>query len=334
MIIKTFELQKLKATKAKNFLFYGENDGYKNEIINEYFLKKFKKNVNKYDENEVLNNYDSFVSNLLNKSFFEENKLIIISICSEKIFNLAEEIINKDIQDIILIINSGALDKKSKIRILFEKNKDTVCIPFYEDDKKTLNLLANNFFKNKKIFISQETINLLVERCRGSRKSLDTELTKIENFSNNKKRITTEEIIKISNLAEDYSASELINNCLSNNLKKTINILNENNYSSDDCILILRTMLIKTKRLLKLKKEVENSKNIDQVISSFRPIIFWKEKEIVKQQILNCSSKEMEMLIYQINEIEIQVKKNSANSLNIINDFILNKSIKSNNFSL
>ena len=188
MIIKTFELQKLKATKAKNFLFYGENDGYKNQIINEYFLKKFKKNVNKYDENEVINNYDSFISNLLNKSFFEENKLIIISRCSEKIFNLAEEIINKDIQDIILIINSGALDKKSKIRILFEKNKDTVCIPFYADDTKTLSILAYNFFKNKKILVSQETINLLVERCRGSRKSLDTELTKIEYFSNNKKK--------------------------------------------------------------------------------------------------------------------------------------------------
>ena len=334
MIIKTFELQKLKATKAKKFLFYGENDGYKNQIINEYFLKKFKKNVNKYDENEVLNNYDSFVSNLLNKSFFEENKLIIISRCSEKIFNLAEEIINKDIQDITLIINSGPLDKKSKIRILFEKNKDTVCIPFYADDTKTLSLLINNFFKNKKIFVSQETINLLVERCRGSRKSLDTELNKIENLSNNKKKITIEEIIKISNLAENYSVSELVNNCLSKNLKKTINILNENNYSSEDCILILRTMLIKAKRLLNLKKEVEKSKKIDQVISSFRPLIFWKEKEIVRKQIVNCSSEEIEKLIYQINEIEIQVKKNSSNSLNIISDFILNKSIEANNLSL
>ena len=334
MIIKTFDLQQLKETKAKNFLFYGENDGYKNQIINEYFLKKFKKNVNKYDENDVLNNYDSFISNLLNKSFFEENKLIIISRCSEKILNLIEEIITKNIQEITLIINSGPLDKKSNIRIFFEKNEDAVCVPFYADDTKTLSLLAYNFFKNKKISISHETINLLVERCRGSRKSLDTELTKIENFSNNKDKITTEEILKISNLAEDYSVSELINNCLSKNLKKTIAILNENNYSSDDCILILRTMLIKAKRLLKLKKEVENSKNIDRIISLFRPLIFWKEKEIVKQQILNCSSEEMEKLIYQINEIEIQVKKNYSNSLHIICDFILNKSIKANNLSL
>ena len=334
MIIKTFELQKLQATKAKRFLFYGENEGYKNQIINEYFMKKFKKNTNRYDENEVLNNYNSFVSNLLNKSFFEENKLIIIYRCTEKIFNLAEEIITKDIQDITLIINSGPLDKKSKIRNLFEKNKDTVCVAFYADDTKTLSLLAYNFFKNKKIFVSQETINLLAERCRGSRKSLDTELTKIEDFLNNRKKITTEEILKISNLAENYSVFELVNNCLSKNLKKTINILNENNYSSEDCILILRTMLIKTKRLLKLKKEAEHSNNIDQIISSFRPLIFWKEKEIVKQQILNCSSEEIEKLICQINEIEIQIKKNSYNSLNIISDFILNKSIKSNNFSL
>jgi len=334
MIIKTFELQKLKATKAKNFLFYGENDGYKNQIINEYFLKKFKNNANRYDENEVLNNYDSFVSNLLNKSFFEENKLIIISRCSEKIFNLIEEIITKNIQEITMIINSGPLDKKSNIRKFFEKNEDTVCIPFYADDAKTLSLLAYDFFKKKRIFVSKETINLLVERCRGSRKSLDTELTKIENFSKNKDIITTEEILEISNLAEDYSVSELVNNCLSKNLKKTINILNENNYSSDDCILILRTMLIKAKRLLKLKKEVEKTKNINQVISSFRPLIFWKEKEIIKQQILNCSSEGIKKLIYQINEIEIQVKKNYSNSLNIINDFILNKSIKSNNFSL
>ncbi len=334
MIIKTFDLQKLKTTKAKKFLFYGENEGHKDQIINEYFLKKFKNNTNKYDENEVLNNYDSFVSNLLNKSFFEENKLIIISRCSEKIFNLIEEIITKDIQEITLIINSGPLDKNSNIRIFFEKNEDTVCIPFYADDTKTLNLFAYNFFKNKRIFVSQETINLLVERCRGSRKSLNTELTKIENFSNNKEKITNEEILKISNLAEDYSVSELINNCLSKNLKKTINILNENNYSSEDCILILRTMLIKAKRLLKLKKEVEKSKKIAQVIFSFRPLIFWKEKEIIKKQILNCSSEEIENLIYQINVIEIQVKKNFSNSFNIISDFILNKSIKSNNLSL
>ena len=136
--------------------------------------------------------------------------------------------------------------------------------------------------------------------------------------------ITNEEILKISNLAEDYSVSELINNCLSKNLKKTINILNENNYSSEDCILILRTMLIKAKRLLKLKKEVEKSKNIDQVIFSFRPLIFWKEKEIVKKQAQSWSTKEIKKIIYKINDLEVIIKKNSINSINFISDFVSN----------
>ena len=324
MIIKTFELQELKKTKAKNFLFYGENDGYKYQVINENFITKFDKRVYRYEENDVLNNYEYFILNLLNKSFFEDDKLIIISRASDKILKLVEEIINKNIQDITLVINSGSLSKKSKIRSLFEKNKNTICIPFYADETKTLNSLAYNFCKNKKISVSQEMINLIVERSRGDRENLNNELTKLENFSKSDKKITIEHILKISNLAENYSVYELVNNCLSKNLEKTINILNENNYSSDDCILILRTMLIKAKRLLKLKKELEKSKNIDQIISSFRPLIFWKEKEIVKRQIESRSTKEVKSIIYKINDLEILIKKNSNGSINLVSDFVIN----------
>ena len=78
---------------------------------------------------------------------------------------------------------------------------------------------------------------------------------------------------------------------MAKNKKKTINILNENNYSLDDCIIIIRTFLIKSKRLLKLVKEVKNNKNIEDVISSFKPPIFWKDKDVVKQQIQNWSFK-------------------------------------------
>ena len=334
MIIKTFELQKIRTNKIKIFLLYGENDGFKNQFINEFFVKNFKENISRYEENEIINNYEIFISNILNKSFFENEKLIIISRSSDKILKVVEEIIKKNIEDITLIINSGSLDKKSKIRAFFEKNKNTICIPFYADDIKTLSSIAYNFFKNKKISTSQEIVNLLIERCRGNRENLNNELKKIENFSANNGKITINEILKLTNLAENYSISELINNCLSKNSRKTINILNENNYSSDDCILILRTMLQKVKRILKLKKEIENSKNIDQAISFFKPPIFWKEKEIVKQQTLNWTTKNAENLIYQINEIEILIKKNAVNSLNIISDFIINKSNKTNNYSL
>ena len=334
MIIKNYELNKLRNSNIKLYLLYGENEGHKNEAINEYFILKFEKNIYRYEEDEILKNYNSFVSNLLNKSFFEEEKIIIISRGSDKILKLVEEVVNNKIEDIKLVINCGLLDKKSKIRTFFEKNKNTICIPFYADELKTLKYLANDFFKKKKISISQETVNYLIERSKGDRINLKNELIKIENFSNNKKKISTEELLKLTNLAENYSVSELIDNCLSKNSKKTVNILNENNYNAEDCILIIRTMLMRAKRLLKLQEKLEETKNIEETISAFKPSIFWKDKEIVKEQIKNWNIKDTKKLIYKINEIEILIKKNSSNSLHIISDFILNSSNKFNNYSL
>ena len=334
MIIKNYELNKLRNSNIKLYLLYGENEGHKNEAINEYFILKFEKNIYRYEEDEILKNYNSFVSNLLNKSFFEEEKIIIISRGSEKILKLVEEIVNNKIENVKLVINCGSLDKKSKIRTFFEKNKNTICIPFYADELKTLKYLANDFFKKKKISISQETVNYLIERSKGDRINLKNELIKIENFSNNKSKISTEELLKLTNLAENYSVSELIDNCLSKNSKKTVNILNENNYSTEDCILIIRTMLMRAKRLLKLQEKLEETKNIEETISAFKPSIFWKDKEIVKEQIKNWNIKDTKKLIYKINEIEILIKKNSSNSLHIISDFILTNSNKFNNYSL
>ena len=126
-----------------------------------------------------------------------------------------------------------------------------MCVPFYEDNNQTLNILINNFFREKKIPVSQQLINLLVERCRGSRQNLKNELNKIDSYILGKKNINLEQIIKLTNLAENYNVSELIDNCLAKNFKKTVNILNENNFSSEDCILITRTLLNKSKRLHK-----------------------------------------------------------------------------------
>ena len=110
--------------------------------------------------------------------------------------------------------------------------------------------------------------------------------------------------------------------------KKIANILNENNYSNEECILVIRTLLNKTKRLLKLKEEIKNNKNIDQAITNYKPPIFWKDKAIVKNQILNWPLKDVKKLIYKINNVELLLKKNSINSLNIISDFLLSSAKK------
>ena len=324
MIIKAFESQKIKKIKNSIFLFYGENDGYKNQVIKDIFINNFKGNIERFEESEILNNFETFTSSLINKSFFDESKLILVSRVSDKIIKSVNELMDRKISDVTILLNTGALEKKSKLRTIFEKDKNLICVPFYKDDIRTLLQLANNYFRVNKISISQEIVNLIVERSSGDRINLNNELNKISLFLLNKEKINIDDVIKLTNLAENYSISELADNCLSKNIKKINKIFNENVFSVDDCILIVRTLLLKSKRLLEIKKTYNSNKNIEQIISSYRPPIFWKDKEIVKNQASKWSLKDTEKLIYKIHDIELMIKKNYYNSLNIVSDFILN----------
>jgi len=179
--------------------------------------------------------------------------------------------------------------------------------------------------------ISQSDINLIVNKCSGDRISLKNELEKIDLFSHFKKKITTEEIKKLTNLRENHSITELVDNCLAKNNKKIIKILNENNFSNEDCIMITRSFLLKAKKLLTLSTTFETNKNIDLTISSAKPPIFWKEKEITKQQIYKWKSDNIKQLIYELSDMELQVKKNINNSINLITDFVLLQSSSTTN---
>ena len=175
-------------------------------------------------------------------------------------------------------------------------------------------------------------MNLIISKCNGSRESLFNELEKIEFYCKNGKILDAKKIQIITNLSEDYSISELVDNCLAKNQRKTVYILNENNFSNDDCILILRTFLNKSKKILKLLEVFETNKDLDLTISSAKPPIFWKDKELTKKQIMKWTSSSIKTLIYTLREIELNAKKNINNSINLTFDFIIDQvSSKSNN---
>ena len=331
MIIKSYELEKIDIKKKHFFLLFGVNEGHKKQIIEEKFKKFYTQNTYVYEESDVLNNQESFFNNILTKSFFDNEKLIIINRVSDKIKNIIEELIEKNVEDLVVVLNASILEKKSKIRSLFEKNKNTICVPFYEDNNQTLSTIIANFFRENKISVSQQAINLIVQRSRGDRQNLSNEMEKIKSFIKNKNKINIEDLLKLTNLAENYSVSELIDCCLSKNKKRTVNILSENNYSLDDCILIIRTFLIKSKKLLKLCREYKSSKDVEAVISSAKPPIFWKDKEITKQQIKIWPYNKIENLIYEISDTELLIKKNNYNSFNILSDFIIEQATATNN---
>ena len=324
MIKKSYDIEKINLEYNQFILFYGKNEGLKNEATNN--LIKTKHGITRYEEKEILENINDFIESILSKSLFENEKIIIIKRTTDKILRVIDEINSKKVKDLKIIFNSDNLEKKSKLRSLFEKDKKLICVPFYPDTDQTLSKLAFVFFKKKNILTSSSNVNLIVNKCNGDRETLLNELEKIEYFSKSGKKITAENIAKLTNLIENHSISELVDNCLVENKKKILNILNENNFNNEDCILITRTFLNKSKKILELSSNFQNNKNIDLTISSAKPPIFWKDKEITKQQIYKWKPEHIKKLIYKLGEIELLIKKNVNNSINIITDFILHQS--------
>ena len=329
MILKSYETKKINLKKNKIILLYGKNEGQKKEIIEKLIDDK---NILYYEQAEILEKENEFLENLSSKSLFDKEKIIIVKRASDKLINLIEKINPSMLEDIAIVINADILEKKSKLRSKFEKDKNYICIAVYPDDQQTLVKLSFNFIKENKISISASSINLIVSKCAGNREALLDELNKIKHYSSNKRGISNENINKLINLNENHSISELIDNCLAKNNKKIIHILNENNFGTDDTIFIVRTFLNKSKRILKLRENFEKNQNIETTISTAKPPIFWKDKEITKSQINKWTSKKLKELLFKLGEIELLIKKNLSNSINLITDFIIEQSlVKTNN---
>ena len=324
MIVKSYEVGKIDTSKYKIYLFYGKNEGLQIDLIDKYFLNKFTGQINKYEENEFINNLNNIYSEIQTKSLFQNQRIFIISRVTEKFLKIAEEISNIDLDEIIIILKCSSLDKKSKLRNFFEKNDKFITIPVYEDNLNNLLSITQQFLIHNKIKLSKESINLIIGRASGDRNNLKKELNKIYNYSLSNNKIDFQTLEKLTNLAENHEVGDLVNNYLSKNIKNVSKILNENSYTDEDCILILRTLLNKSKRLLEIMKKNNDVKNIDKVMLGARPPIFWKEKESIKKQVNSWEICDLKDKIYKINEIEASIKKNSRNSLNIVSDFLVN----------
>ena len=322
MIVKSYEIDKINSEIVSFYLLYGKNDGLKEEL-SKNILNTQKSSVTNYEEKDILNNPEIFIDSIFSGSLFENQKTIIIKRATDKILKIIEKIIEKEIKDVKIIIESDNLDKKSKLRSFFERNKLCICVALYPDNEQTLFRLISSFFHQKNIKISNQDISSIVNRSNGDRGVLKNELEKIEAFCLNKKKITSEEISQLINLTENHSILELIDNCLAKNSKKISKILNENNFSKEDSILITRTFLNKSKKILNLAYKFKENNNLELTISSARPPIFWKDKEITKKQLLEWTPNHMIKLIEDLSKVELQIKKNIDISLNIISDFIL-----------
>ena len=323
MIIKTY---KIKSALQENrfYLFYGENTGLKEEVILELRNKSPDSEYLNYFEKDILQDTNLFYEDIFSKSFFNDKKLIIIKDSSDKFLEIAKSILEKGLQDLTIVLVADNLDKRSKLRGYFEKEKDLYCVTFYKDENSTLNTLAINFFNKEKINISQELINIIVSKCSRDRKNLLNDLNKIKLFLQDKKKIDKFTLSKIINLADDHSLNEIVDNTLLKNKNQVSKMLNENDFVFEDMIILIRSFLKNIKRLLNLKAQLGVKDNINEIIQNYKPPIFWKDKEIVKRQSELWEKNELILLIKKTNNTELMLKKNSQIYKQIIGNFINN----------
>ena len=314
MIIKSYELQKKVSNflKYNFFLLYGENFGLKKDIKD---LIKAKVNDEKVEilslyENEIIDNEENFYNAAYSGSLFNNKKIIIIYEATDKIFKKINDVYEKYPENITIIIFSEILEKKSRLRLFFETNDKTVCIPCYLDSVKDLEIIAKLELKKNNVVLSQEILNLLIEKSNFDRNNLRNEIEKIKSYALNKKNLELEEVKSLINFSGDYKSDVLINECLCGNILQYNKILSELYVDTVNQILLLRILANKINRLLKMKEQKSETKNLDDLINASKPAIFWKEKPLIKKQLSIWNLSDLKKIIYEINYTELLCKKN------------------------
>ena len=338
MIIKSYEIKKNKLNFLKNnfYLLYGENYGLKKDV--EIFIKnEIKKNTSieilKLYENEIIDNEESFYNFIYSGSLFSDKKVITIYNGTDKIINKITDIYEKYPESVYIIVFSEILEKKSKLRDFFEKEKKTICIPCYSDNEKNLEIIARAELTKNNIKLSREIINLLIEKSNLDRNNLRNEIEKIKSYSLNKKKLEIEDIRSLINFSGHYKNDTLVNECLCGNISQYKKIISELYANTVNEILLLRILSSKVHRLLKIKEQENKSNNLDNLINTSKPVIFWKEKPLVKKQLSIWSLLDLKKIIEEVNNTELLCKKNPQISNSIFFNFFSNICKKANNFS-
>jgi len=319
MIHKSYLVENnIQIIKNKLVLVYGENIGLINELKIKIVEKHKTNRILRFNQDDLINNQEKIYNEINNDSLFEDKKIIFIENVNDKILDVAKIILNKT-NDNFIYLFTDLLDKKSKLRNWFEKEKNVDVIPCYKDNDAALNKLIQEKLKNYS-GLTKEVINFIIENCSQNRIKVTNEINKINTYFYNKP-LNIDQLIKLINLKEDENFSELRDSSIAGEKKTTNNLLNSMNIENDKVFYYLSLMNL---RFFKLMTVLENKQNLEKSINDLKPPIFWKDKPAFIKQANLWNLKKINLALNKNYEVEKIVKTNSSiNKTIILRKFIL-----------
>ncbi len=334
MILKSYLVEKDITLLDKYFatLIYGENIGMKDDIKNE--IKKNFKDCEKISLNqeEILKNYKILDEQIENTSLFSKKKIIFINEVSDKIKNILLEILENKKSDTKIFIFSQNLDKKSTIRRIFEKDNETGIIACYQDNERTL----SNYIREKLrgyAGLNQQMVNFLISNSGLDRKILFHEINKIKSLFADKK-IQIDKLPELLNNNNNLEFNDVRDYCLSAEREKLNYSLGSVTFQNENAYFYLSILGSRVEKLLNLNYELEKEKNLEKVLDTIRPPIFWKDKPMFYKQMKKWNIKKLEAAKKIIFKAELQIKKNIYLNNNILmKNLIINLYLKAGSTS-
>jgi len=311
MIFKSYIIeQNIENIKKFNvFLFYGENQGLKKDFKEQ--IKSYYNNneiLNLFQE-EILKNSSLLVNEIKNKSLFNDEKIIFINEANDKIVSIVDDLFNI-IKDEKIFIFADNLEKRSKLRNIFEKSKDCGVVPCYQDNEITIRKIVSSELTNFK-GLTPEIINTIIQNTGLNRDKIHNEIEKIKSCFK-EKIIDTQKLEQLLNIKVNENFNALKDEALKGNQKNTNRLLADTIFEFENSVFYLNLINQRVNKLFEIEDLKKDNSNLEMIIANLKPPIFWKDKPIIIEQAKKWNKDKLKLAQKKTFDTEIKIKSDST----------------------
>ncbi|MBD1150181.1 hypothetical protein IDH12_02180 [Pelagibacterales bacterium SAG-MED29] len=311
MIFKSYILEQniQSADSKKIFLFYGENEGLKKEFKKKLRVQNKNQEILTLFQDEIIKNKNILLNEVNNKSLFSEKKIIFINQVNDKILDIVNEII-ENIQDEKIFLFSDILEKKSKLRNYFEKSKLCGITACYQDNEITIRKIIMEKLNGYKGLTGQVT-NLIIQNTGLDRNKVDNEIDKIISCFKDKK-IDLKKLDLLLNIRTNDDFNLLKDEAINGNKINTNKLLADTVFEVENNIYYLNSINQRINKLNEIENMKKENSNIESLISSLKPAVFWKDKPILIEQSKKWNKEKIQTALKKTYNTELKIKSNSS----------------------